>query len=177
MFFTDFRWCEGSGDSFECLRMRSRSMRKYAHINAGDLGSVLAVCACAYDPIHVTVQGKSILKNCACVLTPCTYTFMWMRGTWGAVGGCCFLIGPFEVTRKKPYVKYANEVMWPAKTIGLLSLLRFDWLGPSVGMYTANISGVHGFVSFKVRCLLTRVYFGQPLADDWVLFAASPYIS
>ena len=52
--------------------MRSRSMRKCAHINAGDLGSILGVCACAYDPIYVTVQG-SIGENCACVLTPCTY--------------------------------------------------------------------------------------------------------
>ena len=53
--------------------VRSRSMEKCAHINAGDLGSILAVCACAYDPIHVTAQGKSIGENCACVLTLCTY--------------------------------------------------------------------------------------------------------
>ena len=39
-----------------------------AHMNAGDLGSNLAVCACAYDPIHVTAQGKSVGPNCACVL-------------------------------------------------------------------------------------------------------------
>ena len=38
VFFIDFRWCEGSGDSFECLRMRSRSMRKCAHMNAGTWG-------------------------------------------------------------------------------------------------------------------------------------------
>ena len=43
--------------------MRSRSMRKCAHINAGDLGRILAVCACAYDTIHVTAQGKSIWEN------------------------------------------------------------------------------------------------------------------
>ena len=63
-------------DSFECLRMRSRSMRKCARINAGDLGTILAVCACAYDPIHVNAQSKSILENCACVLNPCTYAFI-----------------------------------------------------------------------------------------------------
>ena len=40
--------------------MRSRSRRKCAHMNAGDLGSILAVCACAYDPIHVTAQGKAL---------------------------------------------------------------------------------------------------------------------
>ena len=45
VFFFDFRWCEGSGASFHCLRMRSRSTRKRAHMNAGDLGSILAVCA------------------------------------------------------------------------------------------------------------------------------------
>ena len=50
----------GLGIFFECLRMRSRSMWKLVHINAGDLGSILVVCACAYDPIHVTAQGKSI---------------------------------------------------------------------------------------------------------------------
>ena len=44
-FFIDFRWCEGSGASFHCLRMRSRSTRKCAHMNAGDLGSILVVCA------------------------------------------------------------------------------------------------------------------------------------
>ena len=48
-------------------------MLKCAHMNVGDLGSILAVCACAYDPIHVTAQGKSIGKNCACVLPPCMY--------------------------------------------------------------------------------------------------------
>ena len=37
-------------------------------MNVGDLGSILAICACAYDPIHVTAQGKSIGPNCACVL-------------------------------------------------------------------------------------------------------------
>ena len=69
-FFMDFRWCEGSGASFHGLRMRSMSTRKCAHKNAGDLGSNLAVCACAYDPIHVTAQGKSLGSNCACVLPP-----------------------------------------------------------------------------------------------------------
>ena len=38
--FIDFRWCEGSAAPFECLRMRSRSRRKCAHMNAGDLGSI-----------------------------------------------------------------------------------------------------------------------------------------
>ena len=52
---------------FRGLRMRSRSTRKWAHRNAGDLGSRLAVCACAYDPIHVTAQGKRLGPNCACV--------------------------------------------------------------------------------------------------------------
>ena len=36
-------------------------------MNAGDLGSRWAVCACAYDPIHVTAQGKSLGLICACV--------------------------------------------------------------------------------------------------------------
>ena len=36
-------------------------------MNAGDLGSRWAVCACAYDPIHVTAQGKRLGLICACV--------------------------------------------------------------------------------------------------------------
>ena len=47
--------------------MRSRSRRKCAPMNAGDLGSRWAVCACAYDPIHVTAQDKRLGPNCACV--------------------------------------------------------------------------------------------------------------
>ena len=67
----DFWGCEGSGATFHGLRMRSRSTRKCAHRNAGDLGSSLAVCACAYDPIHVTAQGKRLGPNCACVQSLC----------------------------------------------------------------------------------------------------------
>ena len=63
----DFWGCEGSGATFHGLRMRSRSRRKCAHRNAGDLGSRLAVCACAYDPIHVTAQSKRLGPHCACV--------------------------------------------------------------------------------------------------------------
>ena len=37
-------------------------------MNAGDLGTILAVCAWANDPIHVTAQGKSLGPNCACVM-------------------------------------------------------------------------------------------------------------
>ena len=48
----------GTGASFECLRMRCRPRRTLAPMNAVDLGSRWAVCACAYDPIHVTAQGK-----------------------------------------------------------------------------------------------------------------------
>ena len=55
---------------FEHAQQVYAEMRSY---KCGDLGSILAVCACAYDPIHVTAQGKSIGKNCACLLTPCTY--------------------------------------------------------------------------------------------------------
>ena len=42
-------------------------------MNAVDLGSILADCACACDPIHLTAQGKSI----------------W---AWGAVGNAAFLL-------------------------------------------------------------------------------------
>ena len=69
----DFWGCEGSGATFHGLRMRSRSTWKCAHRNAGDLGSSLAVCGCAYDPIHVTAQGKSLGPNCAYVLSARLY--------------------------------------------------------------------------------------------------------
>jgi len=42
-------------------------MRTWAPRKAGDLESILTVCACANDPIHVTAQGKSIRAYCACV--------------------------------------------------------------------------------------------------------------
>ena len=73
VFFMDFWGCEGYGASFHGLRMRSRSMRKCAHRSTGDLGSGLVVCACAYDPIHMTAQGKSLGPNCACVKPPRYY--------------------------------------------------------------------------------------------------------
>ena len=71
--------CEGSGTTFRGLRMRSRSTRKWAPRNAGDLGSRLAVCACAYDPIHVTAQGKRLGPNCACVQLPGSSLHKTMR--------------------------------------------------------------------------------------------------
>ena len=55
---------------FHGLRMRSRFMRKWAPRHAGDLGSGLAVCACVFDLIHVTAQGKRLDLNCACVQLP-----------------------------------------------------------------------------------------------------------
>ena len=73
VFFMDFWECEGSGATFNGLRMRSRSTRKCAHRNAGDLGSSLTVCACAYDPIHVTAQGKRLGPHSACVQPPRHY--------------------------------------------------------------------------------------------------------
>ena len=47
--------------------MRRRSRWKCAPMNVGDPGSRLAVCACAYDPNHVTVHDKRLGPNCACV--------------------------------------------------------------------------------------------------------------
>ena len=72
-----FSWTSGDvrglGLLFHGLRMRSGSRRKCAHRNAGDLGSSLAVWACAYDPIHVTAQGKRLGPHCACVQSPRHY--------------------------------------------------------------------------------------------------------
>ena len=53
-------------------------------MNAGDLGSRWAVCACAYDPIHVTAQGKRLGLNCACVplVTRFYAVIKTMRSMW-----------------------------------------------------------------------------------------------
>ena len=57
--------------------MRSRSRRTCAQMNAGDLGNRWAVCACAYDPNHVTAQGKRLGLICACVpLVPRFYAVL-----------------------------------------------------------------------------------------------------
>ena len=69
----------GDWSYFHSLRMRSRSMRKWAPRHAGDLGSGLAVCACAFDPIHVTAQGKRLDPICACVQLPGSSLYKTMQ--------------------------------------------------------------------------------------------------
>ena len=130
--FLDFRGCEGSGACFERLRMRSRSRRKCAHRNAGDLESSLEVCACVYDPIHVTAQGKSLGPNCACVQPPrhyrglpmnaCVlYPMGWREFSWPYMG----------LRRHLGHMTYMLDSDWLKKF-----LLRSDWLGPIVALYT-----------------------------------------
>ena len=76
---------------FHGLRMRSRSMRKWAHKNAGDLGSGLAVCACAFDPIHVIAQGKRLDPICACVQLPGSSLYKTMQRMWIQLLCACVL--------------------------------------------------------------------------------------
>ena len=133
----DFWGCEGSGATFHGLRMRSRSTRKCAHRNAGDLGSSLAVCAFAYRPIHVTAQGKSLGPNCACVLSARHYRGLPMNAyVLFPMPDSCTLIGRERSREQIDDVPYANESRDPLKQYFLLSLLRCDWLVPEVALYT-----------------------------------------
>ena len=86
-------------------------MQKCVHLNAGNLGSILAVCACAYDPVHMTVQGKSILENCADVLT--RKPSYECEGPGEQLGVCCFLIGGNGSREKIDVVSNANEARDP----------------------------------------------------------------
>ena len=96
--------------------MRSRSTRKCAHRNAGDLGSSLAVCACAYDPIHVTAQGKSLGPNCACVLSARHYRGLPMNAyVLYPMLPICPLIGRERSREQIDDVPYANESRDPLK--------------------------------------------------------------
>ena len=117
--------------------MRSRSRRKCAHRNAGDLESSLEVCACVYDPIHVTAQGKSLGPNCACVLSARHYRGLPMNAyvLW-PMPDSCSLIGRERSREQIDDVPYAYESRDPLKQYFLLSLLRSDWLVPEVALYT-----------------------------------------
>ena len=131
----DFWGCEGSGATFHGLRMRSRSTRKCAHRNAGDLGCSLAVCACAYDPIHVTAQGKSLGPNCACVQPPRHYRGLPMNAcVLYPMRSREFYDHIWALTRHLGHMAYMLDSDWLKKF-----LLRSDWLGPSVALYTTTV--------------------------------------
>ena len=130
VFFMDFWGCEGSGATFHGLRMRSRSTRKCAHRNAGDLGSSLAVCACAYDPIHVTAQGKSLGPNCACVQPPRHYRGLPMNAY------VLYPMGSREFSW--PYMGISTSIgshdlyarFWLVEKISAALWLVTDWCSP-----------------------------------------------
>ena len=130
---------------FRGSRMRSRSTRKYAHRNAGDLGSRLAVCACAYDPNHVTAQGKRLGPNCACVQLPgftrslklceqcrfnsCVRVFFI---PWGHVNNYA------QIWAFVTSISHMGQILdsdWSRQNV-----LRSDWLLPSVALCTTDAS-------------------------------------
>ena len=124
--------------------MRRRSRRKCAPMNAGDLGSRWAVCACAYDPIHVTAQDKRLGPNCACV--PFVTRFYAVRSLklceqcgsntcvcvfffpWGHVNIHAQIWG---FVTSMSHVCLMLDSDWLKKF-----LLRCDWLGPIVACIT-----------------------------------------
>ena len=128
----DFWGCEGSGATFHGLLMRSRSTRKCAHRNAGDLGSSLAVCACVYDPIHVTAQGKSLGPNCACVQPPRDYRGLPMNAcVLYPMRSREFYDHIWALKRHFGHMTHMLDSDWLKNP-----LLRSDWLGPIVALYT-----------------------------------------
>ena len=139
-----FSWlwgCEGSGTTFRGLRMRSRSMRKWAHRNAGDLGSRLAVCACAYDPIHVTAQGKRLDPICACVQLSGSILIKTMWRMWIQLLCACVLYS-YGSRGLKQWVVTSISHMGEMRDSDWSrpNLLRSDWL-PIIGaiMTTDNV--------------------------------------
>ena len=137
--FLDFRGCEGSGACFERLRMRSRSTRKCAHRNVGDLGRSLAVCACVYDPFHVTAQGKSLGPNCACVQPPRHYrVFLWMPVFFIPWGHVNFHDQIWALWRQLGHMTYMLDSDWLKKF-----LLCSDWLPTEVALITTKVCGMN----------------------------------
>ena len=135
--------CEGSGTTFRGLRMRSRSTRKWAHRNAGDLGRQLAVCACAYNPIHVTAQGKRLgpiahafnyqallsIKLCKqCRFNSCVRVFFI---PWGHVSNHAQI---WAFVTSISHMGEMRDSDWSRE-----NLLRSDWLGPIVAPITTPI--------------------------------------
>ena len=151
-----FSWllgCEGSGATFHGLRMRSRSTRKCAHRNAGDLGSSLAVCACAYDPIHVTAQGKRLGPHCACVQSlcekcgsnPCVRVFFI---PWGHVNNHAHI---WAFVTSISHMGEMRDSDWSRKI-----LLRSDWSGPHVASMT-TVDSLHlPFISFIITKVIAK---------------------
>ena len=88
--------------------MRSRSIRKWAHRNAGDLGSRLVVCACAYDPIHVTAQGKRLDPICACVQLSSSILIKTMPRMWIQFL-CASVLYSYGVTWAKTLICDVNQ--------------------------------------------------------------------
>ena len=119
----DFWGCEGSGASFHGLRMRSRSTRKCAHRNVGDLGISLAVCACAYDPIHVTAQGKRLGPNCACNQLPGSPLIKTMGNMWIQLLCACVLYS----------MGSRGQTQWVVTSISHMGEMRdSDWSRPNL---------------------------------------------
>ena len=140
-----FSWlwgCEGSGATFRGLRMRSRSMRKWALRHVGDLGSGLAVCACAYDPIHVTAQGKRLDPICACVQLPGSSLHKTMQTMQIQLLCACVLYSYgsrefydhiWALWRHISHMGEMRDSDWSRP-----NLLRSDWLGLIVASMTTD---------------------------------------
>ena len=113
-------------------------------MNAGDLGSCLAVCACAYDPIHVTAQGKKPGLNCACVpLVPRFYAVWSIKlcEECGSTSCVCVFFSPWGHVNWMP--KYGHMKRHHGHMGSMLDadwfpkiLLRSDWLLRLIASYT-----------------------------------------
>ena len=132
-------------------------------MNAGDLGSRWVVCACAYDPIHVTAQGKRLGLNCACV--PLVTRFYAVRSLklceeCGSNPCACSFSHGVTLTfmpkyghlwRQLGHVCYMLDSDWWTNI-----LLRCDWLLREVALMTTTIHTKH--VEYCLRCCFLALY-------------------
>ena len=70
----------------------------------GTWGSRLAVCACAYDPIHVTAQGQRLGPICACVQLPGSILHKTMSRMWIQLLCACVLYSMGSRVKPCPYM-------------------------------------------------------------------------
>ena len=97
-------------------------------------------CACAYDPIHVTAQGKRLDPICACVQLPGSILVKTMPSMQIQLLCACVLYSMGSrglkqwVVTSISHMGQIRDSDWSRR-----HLLRSDWLLPSVAPITTYI--------------------------------------
>ena len=114
----------------------------------------MADCACAYDPNHVTVQGKRPGPNCACVQLPGSTRSLKLCEECRFNSCVSVFFIPWRSRGLKQWVvtsiSHMGEILdsdWSKP-----NLLRSDWLQPSV----ASITTLYVF-SLLFCCLVQKL--------------------